>query len=109
MKLEKELVREILLAVEAHDKPQGWMKLTLNGRSSEEISYHVMLLDEAGLVSGISLGGINHFEWQPRRLTYKGHEFLDTVRDGEVCSGQLIPDTALSFSSATAGAKPSLN
>ncbi len=26
-----------------------------------------------------------------------------------VCSGQLIPDTALSFSSATAGASPSLN
>ena len=25
------------------------------------------------------------------------------------CSGQLIPDTVLSFSSATAGAKPSLN
>lgn len=25
------------------------------------------------------------------------------------CSGQLIPDTALIFSSATAGAKPSLN
>lgn len=25
------------------------------------------------------------------------------------CSGQLIPDTALSFSSATAGARPSLN
>lgn len=28
---------------------------------------------------------------------------------GKVCSGQLIPDTALSFSSATAGASPSLN
>ncbi|WP_206001382.1 hypothetical protein, partial [Paraburkholderia sp. Ac-20342] len=27
----------------------------------------------------------------------------------EQCSGQLIPDTALSFSSATAGASPSLN
>ncbi len=26
-----------------------------------------------------------------------------------MCSGQLIPDTALSFSSATAGASPSLN
>lgn len=26
-----------------------------------------------------------------------------------VCSGQLIPDTVLSFSSATAGANPSLN
>lgn len=28
---------------------------------------------------------------------------------GSNCSGQLIPDTALSFSSATAGASPSLN
>ncbi|KWS19008.1 DUF2513 domain-containing protein [Pseudomonas syringae] len=84
MKLDKDLVREILLAVEAHDHPQGWMTLTLEGRESELVSYHVMLLDEAGLLSGISLGGLNHFEWQPKRLTYKGHEFLDTVRDGEV-------------------------
>jgi hypothetical protein len=60
------------------------MTLKLEGRESELISYHVMLLDEAGLLSGISLGGLNHFEWQPKRLTYKGHEFLDTVRDGEV-------------------------
>jgi hypothetical protein len=27
---------------------------------------------------------MNHFDWQPMRLTYRGHEFLDTVRDGEV-------------------------
>ena len=84
MKLDKELVREILLSVEAHDDPQGWMELVIEGRSSREVSYHVMLLDEAGLLSGISLGGIGHFEWQPKRLTYQGHEFLDTVRDGEV-------------------------
>ena len=33
-----------------------------------------------------------------------------TARDGDhKCSGQLTPDTGLSFSSATAGAKPSLN
>lgn len=84
LKLEKELVREILLAVEAHDEAHGWMELTIEGRTAKEVSYHVMLLDEAGFLSGISLGGINHFEWQPRRLTYKGHEFLDTVRDPEV-------------------------
>ena len=29
--------------------------------------------------------------------------------DAQVCSGQLIPDTTLSFSSARAGANPSLN
>ncbi|MFK9098255.1 DUF2513 domain-containing protein [Pseudomonas guariconensis] len=84
MKLDKELIREILLAVEAHDDPQGWMDLRIEGRSSEEVSYHVMLLDEAGLISGIDLGSIGHFEWQPRRLTYKGHEFLDSVRDPEI-------------------------
>ncbi|AOX08661.1 hypothetical protein Q5O_09755 [Pseudomonas putida JB] len=84
MKLDKELVREILLAVEAYDEAQGWMELTIEGRTAKDVSYHVMLLDEAGLLSGISLGGLNHFEWQPRRLTYKGHEFLDTVRDPEV-------------------------
>lgn len=84
MKLEKELVREILLAVEAHDEALGWMKLSVEGWSPKDVSYHVMLLDEAGLLSGIKLGGLNHFEWQPKRLTYAGHEFLDTVRDPEI-------------------------
>ncbi|WP_460128255.1 DUF2513 domain-containing protein [Pseudomonas sp. S3_A09] len=84
MKLDKEIVREILLAVEANDDAQSWMTLKIEGRSDKELSYHVMLLDEAGLLSGISLGGIGHFEWQPKRLTYRGHEFLDAVRDGEV-------------------------
>lgn len=84
MKFDKELVRQILLAVEAHNKPQGWMNLSIEGWEANDVSYHVMLLDEAGLLVGISLGGLNRFVWQPRRLTYKGHEFLDTVRDPEV-------------------------
>lgn len=33
----------------------------------------------------------------------------DTAIRKKACSGQLIPDTALSLSSATAGASPSLN
>lgn len=84
MKLDKELVREILLAVEAHNEALGWMNLKVEGRADKDVSYHVMLLDEAGLLSGVSLGGLNQFKWQPKRLTYQGHEFLETVRDGEV-------------------------
>ncbi|WP_434676236.1 DUF2513 domain-containing protein [Pseudomonas sp. D3-10] len=84
MKLDKELVREILLAVEAYDKPNGWLKLDIKGWSAQEVSYHVMILDEANLLSGTSLGGMNSFEWQPTRLTYKGHEFLDAIRDPEI-------------------------
>lgn len=84
MKLDKDLVREILLTVEAYDQPQGWMTLNLEGREPDLVSYHVMLLDEAGLIIGEKLGGLNSFKWEPKRLTYEGHEFLDTVRDGEV-------------------------
>jgi hypothetical protein len=36
------------------------------------------------------------------------HAFINDAQP-EKCSGQLIPDSELSFSSATAGASPSLN
>ncbi|MDT3749532.1 DUF2513 domain-containing protein [Pseudomonas kurunegalensis] len=84
MKLDKELVRDILLAVEAHDKPNRWLSLKMPDRSDAETSYHVMLLAEAGLLKADDVGGLNSFEWQATRLTYKGHEFLETVRDPEV-------------------------
>ena len=34
---------------------------------------------------------------------------LRLLSDAQVCSGQLIPDSILSFSSATTGGMPSLN
>ncbi|MCK0551051.1 DUF2513 domain-containing protein [Pseudomonas syringae] len=37
-----------------------------------------------GSITLIGRRGIGRFRWQPRRLTYKGHEFLDTVRDEEI-------------------------
>lgn len=85
MRLDKDLVREILLAVEADaGVAQGWITLDLPGRDADEVSYHVMLLDEAGFIDNQDLRTVESFEWQPKRLTYKGHEFLDVIRDGEV-------------------------
>ena len=85
MMLDKDLVREILLVVEASQQdPLGWTPLSLGGREPLEVSYHVMLLHEAGLIVGQDLSTYDGLEWLPKRLTYKGHEFLDTVRDGEV-------------------------
>lgn len=85
MQLDKDLVREILLAVEASkEDPSGWTQLNLEGREALEVSYHVMLLHEAGFIVGDDLTTDDGLEWLPKRLTYKGHEFLDTVRDGEV-------------------------
>lgn len=87
MKLDKDLVREILLAVEDSDhSPEESITLSLNNRTPQVVSYHVMLLHEAGLLVGRDASVLADVfpVWQPKRLTYRGHEFLDTVRDNEV-------------------------
>ena len=85
MKLDKDLVREILLAIEASDQtPDSWIDLATDSHSEDEVSYHVMLLHEAGLIVAQDLCSMSDFDWRPKRLTIRGHEFLDTVRDGEV-------------------------
>ena len=84
MKLDKDLIRDILLAVEAHAEPEGLIVLYINNPSAEMISYHVRWLDEAGLLDALDIGGMNCFKWQPTRLTYEGHEFVNIIRDDEV-------------------------
>lgn len=87
MKLDQDLVREILLAIEASDHdPRGSIALEMDGKAPMEVSYHIMLLHDAGLIVGQNHNhlGPNGFLWEAKHLTFKGHEFLDTVRDGEV-------------------------
>lgn len=86
MKLNKDLVREILLAIEeSKNDPKEGINLVLKNRSPREISYHVLLLTEAGFIlSRDAFPTHSTSNWQPTRLTYTGHEFLETVRDGEV-------------------------
>lgn len=52
-----------------------------SGRAGE-ISYHIILLIEAGLVSGkISQSiGPEPKDFIAQRLTWSGHEFLDSIR-----------------------------
>lgn len=84
MKLDKDLVREILLQVEASPDPREWIDLNISGHSQEEIAYHVEILDEAGFIEAQNLSSMSGYDWRAQRLTYEGHEFLDTVRDAEV-------------------------
>ncbi|MNJ48384.1 hypothetical protein D3C77_435770 [compost metagenome] len=85
MRLNKELVREILLTVEVSDNlPHSWIDLSSEGHGEEVVAYHVMLLDEAGLIVAQDLSSMSRFDWRPMRLTISGHEYLDTIRDNEV-------------------------
>jgi len=80
-----DLVRAILLQVEEKSIGLGCPELSLPGYTSEAIAYHVMLLKEAGLLEAIDLSNnIHGLSFKPKRLTWKGHEFLDAVKSDTV-------------------------
>jgi len=80
-----DLIRDILLAVEASDSsPDSWIELSLPDHSQEEVSYNVELLAEAGFIDAVDHSSFDGHEWHARRLTWTGHDFLDTIRDPEI-------------------------
>ncbi|MCZ8308668.1 MAG: DUF2513 domain-containing protein [Microcystis sp. LE19-98.1E] len=90
MKRDMELIRLILLDVEAQGGPNvGEQTFTVEipGRSNDEVQYHLWLLHEAGLIDAYVIGNQlvqPRNRVSPRRLTWAGHDFLDSVRDPEV-------------------------
>ena len=62
--------------------------LQIDGYSAEEISFHVLMVEEAGLVEARKIASNRRYaEYRddvvhiPVRLTWWGHEFLEAVRD----------------------------
>lgn len=87
MKRHPDLEREILLIVEA-DEHEGSQLLDLSnieGYSTQQVGYHVLLLHEAGLIEAINVSSMgDRFDWIPERLTMRGHQYLETIRDPEI-------------------------
>ena len=88
MKRDLDLCRRILLAVEEseHD-PDEYMEPDFWDEYPDGVvSYHVMLLDEAGLLRAVrqlTIGTKSPYSWFPERLTAAGHDFLDAARNEE--------------------------
>lgn len=79
MKRDMDLVRRILLEIEESDEWRSGA-ITYEDVDDEVVSYHVMLLFEAGLIDAIDVS-TNTLRWHARSLTWHGHEFLDAARD----------------------------
>jgi DNA-binding transcriptional ArsR family regulator len=83
MKLDMDLVRKILIALEEY--PHGFYNkfLAIDGYSQEQIGYHITLMEEAGLLLAVDATdmGSQSPEAMPQRLTWQGHEFLNACRD----------------------------
>lgn len=83
MKRDIELIRKIILAVEA--LPSGTMteSLEIDGYTAEQIGYHSYLLVDAGLAKGLDATTLADTSpmWLILHLTSSGHDFADASRD----------------------------
>lgn len=84
MKRDPQLARDILLQIEERSDGITIMDLTFPDRSSEEVSYQVMIMAQGGLIEARDFSDPVGLDWRPRTLTWEGHEFLDAVRNESV-------------------------
>lgn len=86
MKRDMDLARKLLLVIEeAPYKGKSGYSLVADGDTSEEVDYHIMLLNEAGLVQAKGITSLNgKTRWNIERLTWQGHEFLDAARNENI-------------------------
>lgn len=85
MKRDADLVRDILLSVEA-DHSGIKSKVT----DQDIINHHLHLMIEGGLLSG---NEINEGQWQIYGLTWKGYELLELIRNQWDAIKRVLNDT----------------
>ncbi len=93
MKRDMDLVRKILQKLESKGDPLfSGMSIEPNlfsveGYSENQVNYHLTIMGEAGLISIIdSSSKSDPFGAIPLRLTWAGHEFLETSRNEKLWS-----------------------
>ncbi len=85
MKREMDLIRAILLEIEnRHDGSGSAVTVEIEGYSHEQITEHLFMLREAGFIEGVDSSHMDGRDIIVLRMTWSGHEFLETVRDPEI-------------------------
>ena len=79
-------IRELLLESESLKTDTALVLSNFDPERGHEVSYHVVLLEEAGLINASVTktfdGGPTHFHVY--RLTWQGHELLDAIRNESI-------------------------
>jgi len=84
MKRDMDLMRAIILDIEARGTPEEPIDPVVDGFNELEISYHVMLMEDAGLIRALDRSAIGIFRWSAGGLTWLGHELVEQLRDDEL-------------------------
>lgn len=90
MKRDMDLIRELLLKLETLPMRRGGIVLIkadddevqVDGYGVDQIDYHLSLIKEAGLIDTGGAGAMGGYGF--RRLSWSGHDFLDSVRSPDV-------------------------
>lgn len=82
MKRDWDTIREILIATESLEPNKTICLSDFDDERAFSISYHVKLLDEAGIISATLSQALGRGPTQffINRLTWEGHEFLDSIK-----------------------------
>ena len=83
MKRDPELIRDLMLAMESEESAELLKVPRLVGHEPHQVQHHFRLLVEAGLATAGYISP-NDRCWIAVRLTWRGHEYLDQIRDPEV-------------------------
>ena len=91
MKRDMDLIRAILIVIEDDPQYDGLHFLAPDSSADfglpdyafEQLGYHLRLLFEAGFVEGAA-GDLNMYVPYISKLSWRGHELLDQIRDPEI-------------------------
>lgn len=83
MKRDLSLIRDILLTCEAAPAGNELEADSFDALSVDRMTLveHIALLSEAGLLSAIDTSTQDDDDYIIQRMTWEGHEFLNSVRD----------------------------
>jgi hypothetical protein len=84
MRRDSDLIRAILLAIEADDRCEVLRLPDIDGYPDEAVHFHTRLLIERGFLQTFFPDRMGMQPWVCIRLTWEGYDFLDNIRDPAV-------------------------
>ena len=85
MKRDMDLIRGILMQMEDSGDTAGWVTLHLPKWEDHVVSYHIKMLNQAGLIEADEDSTFSpHESWKAGALTWHGHDFLAAIKNEKV-------------------------
>jgi hypothetical protein len=87
MKRDMDLIRKLAFFIEAADiRGLNSWEISLEGYDESQIAYHVSLMNDAKLIQCIDATdlGSQHQLFMIKRLSNKGHDFVDSARSDNI-------------------------